>query len=364
MKKIVIFFVLFALLISCSEVYQPDIENTEPFLVIEGSISTIAGANYVFLNKSRSYNEDPYFTGQLGALVEVIDDQGTVYTYAAQGNGVYRLNLSEGNTPEIGRTFILRVTTSDGAIFESTPQTIVACAPIKNLLCAYDQQTILTEDSYGEPVEVVNDGINVVVEANGVLPSDNFYLYSWKAYEEHHSLLNRGISYYDIYRHRPLNHKYSNIIHTVNADEYYNFQLRSEKVFFIIKSDMTDYIPPYPDTFIFLENHFEGLLINLKQKSISADAYKFYTNVENQLSAEGRLFDPIAPQLAGNMTCISDPNTNVVGVFYATDVQEKTSYLYINSRNRTYSRHLDSLPELWIDTCSWSYPDGWISPPF
>jgi hypothetical protein len=364
MKKIFFYCILLAVFFSCSEVYKPDIDEVEPFLVVEGSISTQPGTNYVFLSNSRSYNEPPYFSGQTGAQIVVSDDEGTTYEFQEAGSGVYRLYLTEENTPQIGRTYVLRVITSDGTIYESSPQTIVPSAPIKNLLCAYDQQSILTEDSYGVAVEQTFDGINVIVESDGVLPTENYYLYSWKAYEEQHSLLNQGISYYDIYRHRNLNNKYSNIIHTVNADEYYNSQVRNEKVFFIIKGDMTNYEPIFPDSFVLVENAFEGLLIKLQQKSISADAYKFYTDVENQLAAEGRLFDPISPQLVGNMSCISDESKRVVGVFYATDIEEKTSYFYINSRNRTYSRHIDSLPELWLDTCSWGIPEGWISPPF
>jgi hypothetical protein len=364
MKKIFFFFILIAVFISCSKVYEPDIESLAPFLVIEGSISTKPGTNYIFLSNSRPYNENSYFSGQRGAEVIVTDDEGSVFEYTERGNGAYSLEMTEGHTAEIGRTYTLRVTTSDGSVYESTPQKIVQSAPIKNLLCAADQQSILTENVYGEALEETFDGINVIVESDGILPSANYYLYSWKAYEEQHTLLNQGISYFDIYRHNSLNNKYSNIIHTANADQYYNFQLRNEVVFFIIKGDMTNYVPLYPDSFILVDNFFEGLLINLQQKSISADVYTFYHDVENQLSAEGRLFDPISPQLVGNIKCTSDESVKVIGVFYASDITEKTSYFYVNPRNRTYSRHIDSLPELWLDTCSWGYPNGWISPPF
>lgn len=364
MKKILFFIILTIVFTACSEIYQPDIEPVESFLVIEGSITSEPGYNYVFLSDSRSYDEDPYFRGQADAEVIVTDNEGTTYEYVEQGSGVYRLNLEEGSTAETGRTYTLRVTTADGAIYESTPQTLAPCGPVKNLLCDYDQQSILTENVYGEVLEETYDGINVIVESNGVLPSDNYYLYSWKAYEQHHAILLQGISYFDIYRHRSLNAKYSNIIHTANADEYYNFQLRNEEVFFIIKDDMTNYDPIFPDSFTLSMSAFEGLIITLKQKSISADAYSFYKDVENQLGAEGRLFDPIAPQLTGNISCTNDESKKVIGVFYASDVAEKIAYFYINSRNRTYSRHIDSMPEIWIDTCSWSLPDGWIKPPF
>jgi hypothetical protein len=101
----------------------------------------------------------------------------------------------------------------------------------------------------------------------------------------------------------------------------------------------------------------------MNQKSISSDAYSFYSDVEKQFEAEGRLFDPVSPQLTGNITCTNNESNKVIGVFYAFDETEKIAYLYSNSENQTYSSILDSMPELWLDTCSWSQPDDWISPP-
>jgi hypothetical protein len=133
---------------------------------------------------------------------------------------------------------------------------------------------------------------------------------------------------------------------------------------FIITEDMTNYIPVYPDTLTLIGTYFEGLLFNLRQLSLSPDAYAYYRDAEKQLEAEGRLFDPAYVQPSGNIECISDPERKVIGVFSASDVNECFVYMYVNYNGRTYTNRIDSFPELWLDTCSYGMPDSWIKPPF
>jgi hypothetical protein len=360
--------IVLVILSGCSEVYQPDIETVDAFLVVEGHISTSLGNSYVSVCNSKSFNDNPYFEGQTGAIVRVADDQGNTFTYTDRGNGNYSVILDEENRAYIGRTYTLSVTLADGTIYESTPQKIVQCPPLNKLSCAYDQETVLTENSYGDILEVNLDGIDIIIGTDGLLPSDNFYLYDWKAYEEHYSVImpkGNPMMSFELYRHRTLNGKYLNIVRTADADQYPNCQMKDENVLFIAKEDMTKYTPIY-DTAVYdlVGNQFQGLLFTINQKSLSADAYSFYYNVEKQLEAEDRLFDPVSPQIVGNISCVSDPSKKVIGVFYACDVSQRISYLYIDNKNHTYSRRLDSLPELWLDTCSWQRPADWISIPY
>jgi hypothetical protein len=359
-------YILIALtgLYGCSEVYQPDIETVEPYLVVEGFINTVPGYNYVYLSESRSYNEVPYFDGLSGAVVTVTDDKGNTYSYEGDGKGIYKLLLNRGNVAVVGGTYILSVVTSDGDTFESTPQKLVASPPIRRQICEHSQETILTEDVYGSPMELTYSGMNIITETDGILPSDNFYLYNWRAYEEHQAGLQLGLASYDIYRHRPLSAKYINLIRTGNADEFPEFHLRDQKIVFVRFGDMIDYTPIFPDSFTLNYNRFDGLLFHLEQSSVSAEAYGFYHEIESQLSAEGHLFDPISPQIKGNMHCVNDETKKVIGIFYAADVSIKDSYFFMDRTNRTYSADLESLPTLYLDTCAWSLPFDWILPPF
>jgi hypothetical protein len=133
---------------------------------------------------------------------------------------------------------------------------------------------------------------------------------------------------------------------------------------FISKKDMSDYIQPF-DTiwYTLVNNWFDGLLFKLEQLSISDNAYSFWRDAELQLEADGRLFDPVASQLKGNIRCITDSTKEVIGIFNASHVSERYAYLYINYENKTTSLDIDGFPTLYLDTCSWIRPDDWIRRP-
>jgi hypothetical protein len=46
----------------------------------------------------------------------------------------------------------------------------------------------------------------------------------------------------------------------------------------------------------------------------------YYKSLDAQMQSEGKLFDPIAAQLTGNIKCITDPNKKVIGFFEASSV--------------------------------------------
>ena len=367
MKKVLYIIVMLVLTVGCQRVFEPEITEVDPFLVIEGRISTETGKQYIFLHNSAGYREYPIFRGVPGALVRIEDAEGNITPFIDKGTGTYEYDFSEDDHPEVGDTYTLKITSSEGDEYASTPQTIVPSPTISSMFCNYELSSFLTEDAYGAPVEQVFDGIDIIHETIGLLPSNNMYIYDYMAYEQHRSTVkmdSNAINSYNIYRHRRLSYKYANIIHAVNADEFGQNRVRNEKLMFISRFDMVNYNPVVPDTFMVLNTFFEGLLFKLKQYSLSADAYNYYALVEDQLEAEGRMFDPASPQVTGNITCITDSSKTVVGVFSACDVAVRYNYFHVNSRGLTDSRKLDGFPELWLDTCSWRKPDTWIRPPF
>ncbi len=361
----ILFIVFFIIVMTgCSEVFQPDIENVDSFLVIEGYITTQPGKHTVFLSYSRSYSDRTYFSGVTGADVNVIDENGNQVHYYHSGNGVYTANITDDNAAKIGSAYYLEVVTEDGAVFRSTPQLVVPSSEVKRLSCKYDRRTLLTEDAYGDAIEQEFSVMVLNIETNGILSSDNYYLYGYEAYLQCHNFFRDGRGMiYDEFHHALLSTYYSRNIHTVNADEFGNFQVRNDELMYITLNDLRDYDPFNPDSAELDEKRFEGLLIKLSQSSLSPDAYSFYRDAEEQLEAEGRLFDPSYTQLIGNIECVSEVKQEVLGVFYAADVSDYHAYLYINESNESYSIEIDSFPEFLFDTCTGIMPEDWIRPP-
>lgn len=60
--------------------------------------------------------------------------------------------------------------------------------------------------------------------------------------------------------------------------------------------------------------------MRLEQHSLSREAYQYYKLLKSQLEINGDIFDPPPANINGNIINISNPNSNVIGYFHATDV--------------------------------------------
>ncbi len=366
MKHILLIILSVIVLTGCQEVFMPEVETIEPILYIECMFTSLPANHLVKIYYTRTFNERPYYPFVDDAIVEIEDTEGNIIPFYYRGSGIYICDSNNTYMAEVGESYVLRVSTSDGEVFESSPQTVRECPEISNLFCKYDQEVHLNQNSNNDVFEVQSDGIQIISETQGISPIQNYYFYRWIGYEQHVNAISTlsGESTYYIYRHRRIKTKYRQIIRTGNADRFLDFKIKNLKMVFISTEDMSNYIQPFSDTmFVLDDNWFEGLLFKLEQLSISDNAYSFWRDAEIQLEAEGRLFDPVASQLKGNFKCITDSTKNVIGIFNASDVSEKYAYFYINSENITTSIDIDGFPTLYLDTCSWGRPDDWIRRP-
>ncbi len=371
-KTRLIFFAFLILVISsCEKVFEPSIKNVGSSVVVEGSLSTVAGAQNIQITWSQSYNGVSKYSGLSGAEVYVSDDNRKVISFSETGNaGNYSTYPDTLAKAEIGRSYTLHIKTQSGDEYESLPQTVVKCAPIDSIFCEHDVQDVLELDVYGDAYQVKYDGIRVEENTKGLYPNHNFYLYSWIGYREFLFGISPPNSWVEYaYMHTSLQSKYYKVICTSNADDYNNQELVHNKLLFISSADLEKFDRKILDSIPYLVEdsvHFiiyEGLILRLEQKSISNDAYAFWSGVQKQLQANGRLFDPVSSQITGNIRCISDNSKKAFGVFYAYDVSEKYVWLYINDLNNVNSKILDALPVISPDTLTWYLPPkGWITP--
>ena len=100
-------------------------------------------------------------------------------------------------------------------------------------------------------------------------------------------------------------------------------------------------------------------LIRIHQNSLSADAFRFFELLNNQLSIGGNLFDPPPATLRGNMINTDEPNSPVIGYFYASQVATDSIFLdrvmlenpYLNFRYiddcRTIENSTTERPDYW-----------------
>ncbi|MGD2036100.1 MAG: DUF4249 domain-containing protein, partial [Bacteroidales bacterium] len=304
MRRILPVILLIVVMAGCREVSVPGTDETEPILVVEGVFTSMPGQHEVKLSYTCSFNERPYFPYEENAIVEIEDEDGNIIPFYHVGFSLYRSDSNDTCYAEPGKTYVLRIITPDGEVYESWPQTVLESPEISELECRLDHEMVLVENINGDYREVNYNGIQIMSGTKGSLPAKNYYLYRWIAYEQHlFVVVGPGGSVY-LYSHRKLNGKYTNIIRTGNADEFSDFEIRDHNMVFIPTVYLTDYNPLLlePPSF----TRFQGLIYKLEQWSLSDNAYLFWRDAELQLAAGGRLFDPVAPRLKGNIRCVSD----------------------------------------------------------
>jgi len=115
-KKHILTFISLVLLslftISCVDVIQLNVPKTDPYLVVDGSITNIAGEQVIKLTKSQDFLDPTLPTGIQNASVKVTDDIGKVYEFKDLKNDG-RYIWTPANQTEImgvvGRTYSLEI---------------------------------------------------------------------------------------------------------------------------------------------------------------------------------------------------------------------------------------------------------------
>jgi len=86
---------------------------------------------------------------------------------------------------------------------------------------------------------------------------------------------------------------------------------------------MTGYGLTVPNDFV--EAHY---YLRINQYTINRDTYDFYTEANKQLTTSGKIFDPIASQLKGNLTCTNNSSAIVIGFFEVSSVSHSAITIY------------------------------------
>ena len=68
---------------------------------------------------------------------------------------------------------------------------------------------------------------------------------------------------------------------------------------------------------------------------MNENSFKFYQDANSQLAASGKIFDPVASQLSGNMKCINNPSKIVLGLFEVSSVSKNAYVIDIVNVSRS-----------------------------
>ena len=325
MKRVIYILLLVLAFAACEEIYLPDIDQMDNVLVIEAMLRADKEVNSIYLYKSRNFNNpDITYPRVGGATVFLIDNEGYTLNCPETTPGIY--TLFGYLDPEKSYRLIIDL---EGERYVSDMQMV----PEKPRL-----DSVYADRAYQVSVDGTANSSDAIVKEYGVqVYSDMHQRNSLSHYRFYGRKVIQYLDTYDtviegmpetrpIYIWRSIYPK--GIFNIAGPPEYSTEKSVFKHSLEFFENGYTKYMP---DTMSFM-----GWVYIIDQFGINEDSYNYYKDLNQQLGAEGRIFDPVYIQLEGNITCETDPAKVVLGNFEITTYNEARYYLFYSNVLETF----------------------------
>lgn len=345
MKQILIIAIIYVgLLISCYKPYETNIEANDTIMVVDGLITSDVATYHVSLRYALPFNSKQGETSIDSAIVSVMDDLGNTYQFKEESSGNY-VSDSTKFTAEQGRTYILSIETSDGEKYISGHQKIEPAFSVDTVYSELEFQQSITR--FNQIVKTVR-GTNILIDVKSYsdsLPRFRFLSRMVKQYTYSREIPPPAFDppLYLFYCWQTENSN-TDINLTKNDYSAIALSLNRHSVYFLDEQI-------FLDAFVYnlgprqSDQSYKGIpttsrqtfsisrrILYIDQYSLNNEAYAYYKQMDELLRSEGKLFDPIASRLSGNMKCVTDPDRKVFGFFESSSVSH--SAFSISFRNQ------------------------------
>ena len=280
---------------ACIESFDPDIEKYENILVVEGIITDKKEVYTVRLSRTLKFNENrPIMV--TGALVEVLDDLGNLFTFTESSDGIYTSDTSSFvGVP--GRSYMLMIQTDDGSNYASSSDLLKAAPPIDSVFHSYKEISL--------PDNELLQGIEIFLDTNDPQDETRFYRWEWIETWEF-SVPYTKLGY--------------------EAREFCWASAPSDQI--VIASTMQLSSDVVNDQLLYFVNNRSNRLLKtystlIRQYALTDNTYSFWRKIELLSEHTGSLFDPPPASVTGNVSNINIPNEPVLGYFQVSGVTEK-----------------------------------------
>jgi len=307
--------------ISCIQQFDYESDTEEKFLVVDGGITQKNTIHELHLSFSTSFGVNRR-TPAHGAEITLFDDQGNHEQYIPEEGGKYILfGTSVERKP--GTAYYIEIQWPSGKTYRSVPQIMPELIRPDSLY--YELERISELNNNGNVVEIsyLNILLNTPINMYG---RNNYFI--WRS--------DHVYSFTEVKWHPLVEPKVCYSKQPSDASQLYIFSTEG------IKQEMlNDYLVSkiivYPG-WQFFEKHF----YNVKQHSITKEAYVYWETVNEIAYPTGSIFDTPPAPIKGNIYNIDDPDDTVLGFFEVSSVD--------TIRTRTSS--FDLKPLAIVDRCN------------
>ena len=334
-KKLIYSALIIFAIVACEEVYRPDLDVVDDLLVVEAILISNQIQNQIHLYNSINYNyETKSYSEISGASVYLVDGNNNKIKFEEKAPGIYQLNF-EFDTEGLYYLYIQY----NGEEYRSEIQTVPEIPLFDSIYLNYT--TIITTQGASNSIDKIieEDGIQMYVDIDN---AGNLRHYRFSARK-----VIQYIEFYDtvIIRLSPFpitlpiyywkSYYPTGIFNIAGPPEYTEVKKITKHPLEFFEKDYLKFIPDTVSP--------RGYIYYIYQYGLNEDTYNFYSNMNSQLDAEGKIFDPVYTQAEGNISCNSNPEKVALGNFEISSFAEKRYYL-LYYRNRDTINMFRNIP--------------------
>jgi hypothetical protein len=309
--RIIFIIIISYSLVTCIDPYTPRLRSFESRLVVDALVTDEIASNYVRLTRTTLLPDDKP-EKVTGAHVTITDDLGASFVLEERYPGDYRTD-SLSFRGETGRTYTLKIETTDGDSYESVPCLMYPVPGIDSLYYGKDQV-------FSEETGRFREGITFYIDTREETPGS---YYRW-SYEEWWKF-----SVPDPAIFRYLNDSTIPPLEQINRTCYAHTRSDVIDIENTVSGHIGDFVMK-PVLFIASDESDRLLIqycVEVKQMSLSPAEYEFWNLMTEINEAGGDIFDKQPFQVFSNIRNTADEDDLVIGYFQVSAVKQKRIYV-------------------------------------
>lgn len=304
LKIILTVTILVGILNACIEPFETNSKTDLRLIVIEGTVTDAPGETFVFLREAiPSGANSSVFRALVDAKASLLVNENERIELLEIEPGYFK--PKDSFIPEVGNTYSLEFTTSDGNNYKSEPEEMLPVPEIKNIYQTTVAEGITIDGGATIPANYI------YLDTEDPAGMGNFYLWNWKNYERQYTCKTcEGGRYF--LNPAPLGAcveeaqlKRRGVIYDYNCDGACWEIFKSKEI--IAQSDQFADGLQITGKLIAKIPYYDGKggLIEIKQQSVSKEAYAYLSLLINQGQNTGGLADTPPAALVGNVKSLN-----------------------------------------------------------
>jgi hypothetical protein len=299
---------------SCIEEYEPVINDEDSGLyVVQGRVTNLDGFQTISVTRSSEVS-DPEVIPVEGCEVRIINDQEDIFQAMPTEPGNYLAYIDPAFLTD-GAAFMVEITTPTGDLLQSDFDTLKSCSAIDSVY--YNIEEFVTNDP-----DVYIPGIQFYIDFDGTGLERRKIKFeieeTWK-YQMEYPIRwtwdGRTLTTYD-----PPDYSKYICWKTTNTGTIYTLTTEN------LNANVFRQFPLHH-----ILNNSNKLLMGysvlFRQLAVSDPVYHYFEKIKDNVLENGGLYETQPQQIEGNISNVSDPETRVLGYFYAAGASQQRQFI-------------------------------------